>query len=80
MAAAGFTRPPLVGTWVMAMSFTRSSSISWSAFTDTWPCASSGMTSTTAPVRCATWRNAMKLLAYSAFAVRMRSPFSKRRE
>ena len=78
-AAAGLTSPPLVGTWVMAISFTRSSIISRSASTETCPVSSLGMTSTTAPVRSATCRKAMTLLAYSARAVRMRSPAAKGR-
>ena len=50
---------------------------SLSASTETWPCSSSGTTSTGRRPP-ATWRKAMTLLAYSARAVRMRSPGAKR--
>ena len=42
-ASAGLTSPPLVGTWVMAISLTRSSIIaSRSASTESWPGSSLG--------------------------------------
>src|SRR5919106_1634987 len=44
----------------MAISFTRSSIISRNAAREIWPVSSLGMTSTTAPVRCATCRNARR--------------------
>ena len=43
IAAAGLTSPPLVGTWVMAISFTRSSIIAASAATETCPVSSLGI-------------------------------------
>jgi hypothetical protein len=61
----------------MATSFTRPSIIPRRASTESRPDSSFGTTSTEAPVLRATWRNAMKLLAYSAWAVRMRSPGEK---
>ena len=36
-SSAGFTRPPLVGTWVMAISFVRGVIIASIAATSTWP-------------------------------------------
>ncbi len=54
IAAAGLTRPPLVGTWVTAMSFTRASIMLSRAATESWPLASLGTTSTVQPLRRAT--------------------------
>jgi len=52
-AAAGLTRPPLVGTWVMAISLTRWSMARRSASSGELARCIIGMTSTTAPVfRC----------------------------
>ena len=76
--AAGFTTPPLVGTWVSAINFTRSSIIDSSASREIWPCWSSGATSMTAPVRRATCNIAMALLAYSVRPVSTRSPGANR--
>ena len=73
-AAAGFTNPPWVGIHDIATTRTRSSSIVRSASTESCPDSSSGITSTRAPVRAATWRKPITLLAYSARDVRMRSP------
>src|SRR5262245_34007200 len=56
MATAGLTSPPLVGTWVKAINFTRSSIIERSASTESWPDASSGTTSMLTPVLRATCR------------------------
>ena len=55
-SAAGLTSPPLVGTQVMAISLTRLSIIAANAATSSWPLASLGTTSITAPVRRATCR------------------------
>jgi hypothetical protein len=56
IAATGLTRPPLVGTCVVAISFTHSSTSSRSAATETWPNSSFGTVTTSTPTRCATWR------------------------
>src|SRR5262249_12818923 len=60
-SAAGFTRPPFVGTWVMATSLTRPSrrSACSTAVTELSPEGSLGTTSISAPVRRATCRKAM---------------------
>ncbi len=76
ISPAGFTRPPLVGMWLTAISFTRSSSIDSSAVAEISPDAVEGTISTTTPrSRCAL-RKLITLLAYSASDVRMRSPGS----
>jgi hypothetical protein len=56
IAAAGLVSPPLVGTQVTEMSFTRSSIMRSSAATSSSPLESLGTTSTRAPVRFAVWR------------------------
>ena len=74
ISSAGLTRPPWVGTWLIAISLTSPSTRRCSSSTSSCPDSSSPITSTTAPVRRATCRNAMALLAYSAREVRIRSP------
>ena len=64
----------MVGTWVMLISLTFASIIDSSASQSTCPYASSGTTRTVQPVHWATCRQAMKLEAYSAVAVRITSP------
>jgi len=58
-AAAGCTSPPWLGTCTSETSLTRSSSIAVRRSTSTWPCSSSGTTTTAAPVRSATCRIGM---------------------
>ena len=58
-AAAGSISPPWDGTCTSETTLTRSSSIASSAATSTPPAGSSGIHSTVAPVRSATWRSAM---------------------
>ena len=77
-ASAGFTTPPPVGTCVSATRATSVSSrrSSWSR--STWPCSSSSITSSVAPVRSHACRSAIALLMYSVRAVRMRCPALER--
>ena len=57
--AAGCTRPPLVGTWVRAINFTRWSSSRRRASRSTSPAWSLSTTQISTPVCCATCKNAM---------------------